>query len=215
MIANAVPSHFGKGGENAFNDEVRAGKELRYGEHFVLRNEASMKSLLTDAVQRSQMSRLFPAACTLLFKLNKIAIYQEGGHFLEHRDTAYAANHKATLLLALPSIHQGGDLVLRPQGGKEVTWKTENFIERGKNWIAFYTSILHEVKMVSGGTRAVMQFDIYIDDGLAETKSPGTFWVKSKGKNENSVNDFVLAAKKLNYNESCKAQPCRSTCKCY
>lgn len=39
----------------------------------------------------------------MILKLNKIAIYQEGGQFLEHRDTAYAVNHKGTLLVELPS----------------------------------------------------------------------------------------------------------------
>lgn len=58
------------------------------------------------------------------FKFNKLAIYEEDGHFLKHRDTAYAANHKGTLLVNIPSKHKGGDLVLRPAGKEVVTWKT-------------------------------------------------------------------------------------------
>lgn len=59
----------------------------------------------------------------------------------------------------MQTAHTGGELVLRPPGSKEETeWKTN---DQEPTWIAFYTSIPHEVKVVTGGTRVVAQFDVY------------------------------------------------------
>lgn len=92
MLSKSVPSSFGHGHENIFDPSVRKGRELRFGEHFIAEKDVVRSFLVRENVENEVQSRLFPSASTLTFKFNKIAIYEEGGHFLEHRDTAYAVN---------------------------------------------------------------------------------------------------------------------------
>lgn len=118
-----------------------------------------------DCIESKVKRSLFPSAKTLEFKFNKnkVAIYEEGGNFQAHRDTVYAPNHKRTLLIAMPSLHCGGDLVLTPLIGPTVTWQT-SLNPNVLSWCAFRTDIIHEVKAVKAGVRIVLQFEIYCDD---------------------------------------------------
>jgi len=43
-------------------------------------------------------------------------IYEEGGFFLPHRDTEKTPGMFGTLVLVLPSFHEGGELVVRHAG---------------------------------------------------------------------------------------------------
>lgn len=56
-----------------------------------------------------------------LYKM--LLLYEEGGHFKKHRDTEKEANMFGTLVVALPSQHEGGDLVIT-HCGKEVRFVT-------------------------------------------------------------------------------------------
>ncbi|KAJ3092134.1 hypothetical protein HK102_010414 [Quaeritorhiza haematococci] len=54
--------------------------------------------------------------------LYKMLIYEKGGHFIRHRDTEKDDRMFATLVIQLPSLHQGGNLVVYhngPQGEQE------------------------------------------------------------------------------------------------
>ncbi len=46
----------------------------------------------------------------------KLLLYGEGGFFVGHRDTEKAPGMFATLVVVLPSLHEGGDLVVRHAG---------------------------------------------------------------------------------------------------
>jgi hypothetical protein len=48
--------------------------------------------------------------------LYKLLIYDQGSHFVSHRDTEKAPGRFATLIITLPSVHAGGELVVRHKG---------------------------------------------------------------------------------------------------
>lgn len=102
------------GRENVYDEDVCKGLELKYGVHFTV-DECSLQDVFAENQIAEQISKdLFPASITLTFKFNKLVIYEEeGGHFLEHCDTAYAANHKETLLISIPSKHNGVKTIRR------------------------------------------------------------------------------------------------------
>jgi hypothetical protein len=52
-------------------------------------------------------------------QLYKLLIYDTGSFFVEHRDTEKAPGMFATLVLVLPSLYSGGELLIR-HGGREV-----------------------------------------------------------------------------------------------
>lgn len=176
VVAAAEPSMFGKGRENVFDIDVRDGKELKNGVHIRVAHPELLMHLINDKIEAKVREALFPYAASLEFQFNKVAIYEEGEHFQAHRYTIYAPNHKGTLLIALPSLHCGGDLVLTPLTGSKFTWKSSIFegISRQSSalpWCAFYTDIVHEVKPVEGGVRMVLQFDIYCEMPLQHSSS--------------------------------------------
>jgi hypothetical protein len=51
-------------------------------------------------------------------ELYKLLIYDKGSFFLSHRDTEKQPGMFATLVLALPSLSSGGELVVRHKGTK-------------------------------------------------------------------------------------------------
>ena len=53
-------------------------------------------------------------------KLNKLLLYKEGGYFEKHKDTEKMRNMFATLILQLPSIYEGGELIVHDKSGKKV-----------------------------------------------------------------------------------------------
>eukprot|EP01031_Cornospumella_fuschlensis_P023416 gene23416-28413_t len=123
MLKLAKPSPYGKRSQTVYDRSVRDGKELKYGRDFVIEEEERFYSLLSAMSTQRICGQLFPQATDIAFKVNKIAIYQKDGHFKPHRDTAYAPNHRGTLLIALQAPHIGGDLVLGV-GAAQVIWKT-------------------------------------------------------------------------------------------
>ena len=46
----------------------------------------------------------------------KLLVYDQGSHFVSHRDTEKAPGMFATLIIALPSLHAGGELLVRHKG---------------------------------------------------------------------------------------------------
>jgi hypothetical protein len=55
----------------------------------------------------------------------KLLIYEQGGFFLPHRDTEKKDGMFGTLTIVLPSVHDGGELVVRHKG-REVTVNLSN-----------------------------------------------------------------------------------------
>lgn len=63
----------------------------------------------------------------------------------------------------IPSQHEGGNLVLQPPGEQEIVWKTSGFT--ANEWIAFSTTVPHEMLPMTSGTKRVAQLNIYtVDD---------------------------------------------------
>jgi len=71
----------------------------------------------------------------------------------------------ASLVIVLPTIHQGGALVLRHKG-KEETFDTSRAsfdpgLPREIHWTTFYSDIEHEVLPVESGYRVTLTYNIY------------------------------------------------------
>ena len=112
-------------------------------------------------------------------ELYKIAIYKAGGHFDWHMDTTHDDDHQATLLLALNTTWEGGDLVLRVNGVEthvdmrpKPTVSEEVYKGTAVQAVVFYTDTEHKVEPVSNGVRIVLQYDVKVMEGeLDEVKS--------------------------------------------
>jgi predicted 2-oxoglutarate/Fe(II)-dependent dioxygenase YbiX len=91
--------------------------------------------------------------------LYKLLIYDKGSFFVSHRDTEKAPGMFATLVLALPSQSEGGELVVRHKDREarlELTCDEPSEIA----FAAFYADCVHEVLPVTAGCRATLVFNL-------------------------------------------------------
>jgi hypothetical protein len=74
-----------------------------------------------------------------------------------------------SLVVAFPTAHEGGALVLRHQG-KEWTWDSGKILAQQTNpssiaYIAFYSNVEHEVAEVTSGNRVTLTYNLYFKLG--------------------------------------------------
>ncbi len=109
----------------------------------------------------------------VLAQLYKLLIYDTGGFFVEHRDTEKAAGMFATLVLVLPSLYSGGELLVR-HGEREVRLDLANIGVDEAAYAAFYADCVHEVLPVTGGARLARVYNLIRDGGKGSLAAPST-----------------------------------------
>lgn len=95
--------------------------------------------------------------------LYKLLLYKEGSFFKPHRDSEKLNGMFATLVIQLPSLYKGGQLVVR-HDGKTVTSdfsSTEDSSNAfGTFFTAFYCDCEHEVLKVTEGYRVCLVYNL-------------------------------------------------------
>ena len=108
-------------------------------------------------------------------KLYKLLLYKEGGHFKKHRDTEKEKNMFATLILQLPSVYEGGALVVYNKNGSKSTHDFGQ--ETGKapylvHFAAHYADLEHEILTVTKGYRLALVYSLcWVDDCETDSSS--------------------------------------------
>lgn len=94
--------------------------------------------------------------------LYKMLLYEEGGHFLPHRDTEKEPGMFGTYLLQLPveGGHEGGQLCVRHRGEEVVVDTSTQSSSAAFQEVMFYADCEHELKVVTGGRRCVLAFNL-------------------------------------------------------
>ncbi len=96
----------------------------------------------------------------------KLLLYGEDGFFVGHRDTEKAPGMFATLVVVLPSVHEGGDLMVRHAGQEvRVSLRCEDPAEAA--FAAFYADCVHEVLPVTAGFRLTLVYNLVRPGGRA------------------------------------------------
>jgi len=103
-------------------------------------------------------------------ELYKLLVYGTGDFFVEHRDTEKAAGMFATLVLILPSLYTGGELLVRHKG-REVRLDLADSDPGDAAFAAFYADCMHEVLPVTSGARLALVYNL-IRDGATSPLSP-------------------------------------------
>lgn len=95
----------------------------------------------------------------------KLLIYEKDGHFKPHRDTEKLEAMFGTLIIALPSAHEGGRLLVR-HGGREIA---VDFSEpehwRDFQFAALFADCEHEVEPVRSGYRCCLVYNLRLEKG--------------------------------------------------
>jgi predicted 2-oxoglutarate/Fe(II)-dependent dioxygenase YbiX len=92
-------------------------------------------------------------------QLYKLLIYDTGSFFVEHRDTEKSAGMFATLVIVLPSVYAGGELLIRHRE-REVRLPLACEDPSDAAFAAFYADCVHEVLPVTSGTRLTLIYNL-------------------------------------------------------
>lgn len=168
LIAAAAQAPYGRGEQTIVDTKVRRVWQLE-PDQFALRNAEwkSCVALIVDAVRRE-----FGIAQKVDAQLYKLLVYEKGSFFAPHRDTEKAERMFATLVICLPSKHDGGTLIVSHDGqtrridfgGEGSRFQTQ--------YAAFYADCQHEVRPVTSGYRVCLVYNLAIAKAKRQPMAP-------------------------------------------
>ncbi len=101
----------------------------------------------------------------------KLLVYDTGGFFSPHRDTEKADGMVATLVISLPVIGTGGEIVIRHNGQEQViSMTTDDPAEL--YWVTFYADCEHEIRPVTSGHRICLVYNLLVNPGKSLPAPP-------------------------------------------
>jgi hypothetical protein len=170
LIAQATQAPYGRGEETIVDTAVRRVWQLAPSQ-FELRNPEWTAHLgaIVEAVKQE-----FGIRHKVESALYKLLIYEKGSFFGPHRDTEKTPGMFATLVVGLPSRHEGGTLIVRHDGqtrkidfgGEESEFQTQ--------YAAFYADCQHEIEPVSAGYRICLVYNLALAGNKKQPAAPHT-----------------------------------------
>lgn len=155
LIAAAERAPYGRGADTLVDTSVR--RTWQIGVDRVRIRGRHWPTMLDGIVKRAAMG--LGAGAGVEAELYKLLVYDEGSFFLEHRDTEKSPGMFGTLIVALPSLHAGGELVIRHHGREaRLDLRCADVSELA--WAAFYADCVHEVLPIASGCRLVLVYNL-------------------------------------------------------
>ena len=158
IIQASHASPYGKGSETLVDESVRKSWELN-ADQFFLRNPAwtaQIEKLLKAVVPGLGLTA---EPTQVRAEIYKLVVYEEGAFFLPHQDSEKTDGMFGTLVVSLPSKHEGGDVVASHKGESR-TFSSSPGSDFGFSYAAWYSDITHEVKPVTSGYRIVLTYNL-------------------------------------------------------
>lgn len=162
LIKQGRQAPYGKGTKTVVDTDVRRVHELD-PEQFQLTGP-KWNDLLEFVVTEVE-DRLGLAGFELKPHLYKLLVYQEGDFFLPHRDGEKLDGMVATLVITLPSPHEGGELVVSHGGTTETIQAQVAAQGEDLSFAAFYADCQHEVKPLKQGYRVCLVYNLTLGTG--------------------------------------------------
>ncbi|KAE9031381.1 hypothetical protein PF011_g126 [Phytophthora fragariae] len=179
LITQCEKSPFGHDFDTKMDENVRKSWQLE-PDMVQLKNPLWKTGL--DELTKTIALRLGYENIPLESTLYKLLMYGEGGHFVKHQDTEKKDGMIATLVVQLPSLHEGGDLVVHSKGKvryRHDFGKSDGTAAYLPHYAVHYADSEHAVEKVTKGYRLVLVYSICLpktmrhfkrdpDDGLIE-----------------------------------------------
>ncbi len=164
LVGLGTPAPYGRGEETLTDPEVRDTWQIPL-DLVQVDWGRQLDLLLTEA--RTALG--LPPGSSLSAELHSMLVYERGQFFAAHQDSEKTDAMVASLVLMLPSVHTGGDLVVHGEGGAAATYtgsRTE------PTAVVFYADRRHEVRPVRTGYRITLTYNLLIS-GEPDEESPG------------------------------------------
>jgi len=183
LIKQCRQAPYGKGMETLVDTGVRRTWELD-PDQFQLTNP-KWEELVEEIVANVQRE-LGLEDRKLTAHLYKLLVYEKGGFFLPHRDGEKLDRMVATLVIVLPSVCEGGELIVSHDGWQYEIPFTGATSGYELSYAAFYADCEHEVRPLRSGYRLCLTYNVT----LARSRS-------KKGISAPSYGAAVTAISKL------------------
>ena len=172
LITACKIAPYGKGTKTVVDRKVRNTFELD-PKKFQL---ADAWSAAIAGVTKQVAEELGLPADQLDAKVYKLLVYERGGFFLPHRDSEKLGRMVATLVVVLPSLFSGGELVVVHESAKQKFRFEEAASGSLPSFAAFYADCEHEVLRVTRGRRVCLTYNLVLKPKRRskKTKSPAT-----------------------------------------
>ena len=167
LVAQAERAPFGRGAQTLVDIDVR--RTWQVGADALAFGGRHWQGALDAIVARAAAG--LGVTDPVGAQLYKLLIYDTGSFFIEHRDTEKAAGMFATLVLVLPSLYSGGELLIR-HGGREVRLDLAGTDPGEAAFAAFYADCVHEVLPVMSGARLALVYNLIRHGGAAAPTVP-------------------------------------------
>ncbi|RDW69921.1 hypothetical protein BP5796_08318 [Coleophoma crateriformis] len=158
IISVARQAPFGKGTETVVDESVRKTWEVAPSD-FDLRNPAWHGFVREIVTKVSAGLGITSYGAGVDAELYKLLLYDKGAMFKPHQDSEKAPRMFGTLVIALPSEHQGGQLVVTHLGQTK-TFETSEVSAFEYSYLAWYSDVTHEVKPITSGRRLVLTYNL-------------------------------------------------------
>lgn len=84
-------------------------------------------------------------------------VYKQSSHFKKHKDTEKHAGMFATLIVQLPSVYTGGQLIVYDNQGRA---QTHNLAQDCISYAAHYADLEHEIAELKSGHRVALIYNL-------------------------------------------------------
>ena len=155
LVAVAERAPFGRGQQTLVDTNVRRTWQIDANQ--VRIHGRGWNKTLAGIVER--VAEGLGVAGPVTAELYKLLVYDEGAFFVSHRDTEKAAGMFATLVIVLPSLCTGGELVVRHQN-REARFGLDCPEPSEAAFAAFYADCPHEVLPVTSGCRLTLIYNL-------------------------------------------------------
>lgn len=162
LISLAEEAPYGRGTETVLDGKVRRCWQIDAGR--ISSTGSAWREFVARTVERVREDLGITGAISAV--PYKLLIYGKGGHFRAHRDTEKLDAMFGTLIIALPSAHEGGRLLIRHDGREvEVDFSRDH---HAFQHAALFADCEHEVEPVRSGFRCCLVYNLRLDKGDAD-----------------------------------------------
>ncbi|KAK5214727.1 hypothetical protein LTS03_011672, partial [Exophiala xenobiotica] len=149
---------YGRGSETVVDTAVRQTWELNT-DQFELRNP-EWNTALEEVVDRVAADLDVPGGAGGIKAIPyKMLLYEKGSVLEEHRDSEKEPGMFGTLVICLPSKHEGGEIHVT-HGGQTKILHTADSSEFNYTYLCWYADVKHEIMRVNAGYRLVLTYNL-------------------------------------------------------
>ncbi|ERF68495.1 hypothetical protein EPUS_05634 [Endocarpon pusillum Z07020] len=178
LVQDCSPATFGCDGENIFDEKIRKAGVLDAASFSTNFNPYDFG--IVDAVAQELLPGLARAGKQpaverwgVVAELYKLNVYSApSGMFKPHVDTPRGRTHFGSLVVALPTDFQGGQLRVAYKGKERAYLDDGSFCRSDINWVAFYSDCEHEVLPVTAGHRITLTYQLYVSECIGGLVQP-------------------------------------------